>query len=210
MASRPAVTTAMADAAFRSAASASTPASSFQTGDLVVYPSHGIGQVESVGAQEIAGHRLEVISIHFPDNRMTLRIPLANTNASGLRPVASAATCAEVFKILGGRPRVIRTLWAKRAQDCQAKINSGDIRTLAGVVRDLQAGPGDTGRSYSQRNLFELAMDRLAAEVAAVMKLDKTEAINQLSAVLCGAGQAPADAGTEPDADAELGAEAAV
>ena len=198
MALRPAVTTAMADAAFRSAASAARPASAFSAGDQVVYPSHGIGRVESVGAQEIAGHRLEVISIHFPDNRMTLRIPLSNTNASGLRPISSPETCTEVFQILRGRPKVMRTLWAKRAQDCQAKINSGDIRMLAGVVRDLQAGPGDTGRSYSQRNLFELAMDRLAAEVAAVLNITKEDAITQLSAGLCGAGPL-AEVAAEPE-----------
>ncbi|MEJ0045686.1 MAG: hypothetical protein WDN04_05870 [Rhodospirillales bacterium] len=86
--------------------------------------------------------------------------------------------------ILGGVPRPGRMLWAKRAQDSQARINSGDIRTLAAVVRDLQAGPGDTGRSYSQRNLFELAIDRLGAEVAAVLNIDKAAAIARLMGAL--------------------------
>ncbi len=174
----------MADAAFRTAAASTQPAANFKSGDLVVYPSHGLGQVESVGTEEIAGYSLPVIRIHFAENRMTLRIPLANTTAGGLRPIATPEICEEVLVVLAGRPRPVRTLWAKRAQDCQAKINSGDILTLAAVVRDLQAGPGDTGRSYSQRNLFELAIDRLATEYAAVMKVEKPDALQKLGSVL--------------------------
>jgi CarD family transcriptional regulator len=174
----------MANAAFRAAADTTQPAASFAAGDLVVYPSHGVGRVDSVGTEEIAGFRLPVIRVHFPDNAMTLRIPLANTTAGGLRPIATPETCAEVMEILAGMPRPGRMLWAKRAQDSQARINSGDIRTLAAVVRDLQAGPGETGRSYSQRNLFELAIDRLAAEVAAVLKLDKAVAVTRLLGAL--------------------------
>ncbi len=174
----------MANAAFRAAADSTEPAAAFAAGDLVVYPSHGVGRVESVGTEEIAGFSLPVIRVHFPDNAMTLRIPLSNTTVGGLRPIATPETCAEVMTILGGVPRPGRMLWAKRAQDSQARINSGDIRTLAAVVRDLQAGPGDTGRSYSQRNLFELAIDRLGAEVAAVLNIDKAAAIARLMGAL--------------------------
>jgi CarD family transcriptional regulator len=174
----------MANAAFRAAADTTKPAASFAAGDLVVYPSHGVGRVESVGTEEIAGFRLPVIRVHFPDNAMTLRIPLANTTAGGLRPIATPEICAEIMTILAAPPRPTRMLWAKRAQECQARINSGDIRTLAAVVRDLQAGPGETGRSYSQRNLFELAIDRLGAEVAVILDVDKPAAIARLTAVL--------------------------
>jgi CarD family transcriptional regulator len=174
----------MAHAAFRAAEDTTKPAASFTAGDLVVYPSHGVGRVESIGAEEIAGFRLPVIRVHFPDNAMTLRIPLANTTAGGLRPIATPETCAEIMTILAAPPRPSRMLWAKRAQDCQARINSGDIKALAAVVRDLQAGPGDAGRSYSQRNLFELAIDRLGAEVAVILDLDKPAAIAHLAAAL--------------------------
>ena len=174
----------MANAAFRAAADTTEPAAAFAAGDLVVYPSHGVGRVESIGTEEIAGFSLPVIRIHFPDNAMTLRIPLSNTGAGGLRPIASRETCAEIMTILASPPRPSRMLWAKRAQECQARINSGDIRALAATVRDLQAGPGDTGRSYSQRNLFELAIDRLGAEVAIILDMDKSAATAQLAASL--------------------------
>jgi CarD family transcriptional regulator len=188
---RPAVTAAMANAAFRAAADSTEPAAAFAAGDLVVYPSHGVGRVESIGTEEIAGFSLPVIRIHFPDNAMTLRIPLSNTNAGGLRPIATRETCAEIMTILAAPPRPSRMLWAKRAQDCQTRINSGDIRALAAVVRDLQAGPGDTGRSYSQRNLFELAIDRLGAEVAIILGVDKETAITRLAASLHYPDEAP-------------------
>jgi CarD family transcriptional regulator len=192
----------MADAAFRSAAANPQPTTSFQTGDLVVYPSHGIGQVERVGPEEIAGHKLQVISVHFAEQRMTLRIPLANSRAGGLRPIATPQVVAEVIRILGTKPKISRTLWAKRAQESQARINSGDIKALAEVVRDLQAGPGDTGRSYSQRNLFELAIDRLGAEVAAVLKIDKQAAIDRLTGSLQPAAAADAKAPESETAEA--------
>ena len=134
---------------------------------------------------------------------MMLRIPMANTRASGLRLIASRETCDEVVAILGTRPRVGRMLWAKRAQDSQARINSGDIKVLATVVRDLQAGPGDTGRSYSQRNLFEMAIDRLGAEFAAVYGIEKLAAIEQLTGALRPASGAAA---VDAEVDVEVAA----
>ncbi len=177
------ITTAMVDAAFRAtAAQAKTPsAESFRKGDFVVYPTHGVGRVDRVGTEMVAGHRLNLIQISFADNRMTLRIPAVKARVAGLRKLAQPEALAEALVTLQGRPRSSRLMWAKRAQEYQNKINSGDLNALAEVVRDLQSGPDGSGASFSQRNLFEVAIDRLAAEFAAVSKTDKQSAVVRLT-----------------------------
>ena len=172
----------MTDAASNDKATKMTPSAAerFRKGDLVVYPSHGVGRIDSLGAVEIAGHKLNVIQISFAENAMVLRIPVNKAAGSGLRKLASFEELAKAKTILQGRPRTSRLMWAKRAQEYQAKINSGSLTALAEVVRDLQASADGTASSFSQRNLFELAMDRLAAEFAAVGKVDKAVAIREL------------------------------
>jgi CarD family transcriptional regulator len=178
----PALTEAMVQTAFRATAALdeSDRNLGFMQGDFVVYPTHGVGRVDRVGLEEVAGHRLHLIQISFSENRMILRVPLAKARAAGLRVLASGADMATVLTTLAGRPRQSRLLWAKRAQAYQARINSGDIQVLAEVVRDLQSAPGGSNSSYSQRNLFELALDRLAGEFAAVAQIDKASAITSL------------------------------
>jgi CarD family transcriptional regulator len=186
------VTIAMVDAAFGATAAQVKPRDEdpFRKGDFVVYPAHGVGKVDRVGAEEIAGHRLNLIQISFAENRMTLRVPVAQARAAGLRKLASADMLAGVLTTLGGKPRTSRLMWAKRAQEYLAKINSGDLRALAEVARDLQSAGDGSGSSFSQRNLFELAIDRLAAEFAAVAKTDKAEALERLLQALHHAGAA--------------------
>jgi CarD family transcriptional regulator len=186
LASATVVTTAMVDAAFGATAAQARPRDSdpFRKDDFVVYPAHGVGKVERIGVEEIAGHRLNLIHISFAENRMTLRVPIAQARAAGLRKLASPEALAEALLLLQGRPRASRLMWAKRAQEYQAKINSGDLRALAEVVRDLQSAADGSGSSFSQRNLFELAIDRLAAELAAVSGTDKTGALDRLTQVL--------------------------
>jgi CarD family transcriptional regulator len=152
----------------------------FREGDSVVYPAHGVGRIDRVGFEEIAGHRLNLIHISFDENQMTLRVPVAQARAAGLRKLASPKQLTEALMKLKGRPRVSRLMWAKRAQDYLAKINSGELRALAEVVRDLQAAADGSSSSFSQRNLFELALDRLAAECGAINGISKVEAIEQL------------------------------
>jgi CarD family transcriptional regulator len=189
------VTVAMVNAAFGATAAQAKPqdADPFRKGDFVVYPAHGVGKVDRVGAEVIAGHRLNLIHISFAENRMTLRVPVAQARAAGLRKLASADALADALAILRGRPRVSRLMWAKRAQEYLAKINSGDLRALAEVVRDLRSSGDGAGSSFSQRNLFELALDRLAAEFAAISGTDRTGAIEQLSQVLQQAGRSSVD-----------------
>jgi CarD family transcriptional regulator len=186
------VTIAMVDAAFGATAAQVKPRDEdpFRKGDFVVYPAHGVGKVDRIGTEEIAGHRLNLIQISFAENRMTLRVPVAQARAAGLRKLASADVLATVLTTLGGKPRISRLMWAKRAQEYLAKINSGDLQALAEVARDLQSAGDGSGSSFSQRNLFELAIDRLAAEFAAAAKTDKAEALERLLQALHHAGAA--------------------
>ncbi|MEJ0017304.1 MAG: CarD family transcriptional regulator [Acetobacteraceae bacterium] len=180
------MTDAMVTAALEATASKIRPkdADPFRKGDSVVYPAHGVGRIERVGFEDIAGHRLHLIHISFDDNQMTLRVPVAQARAAGLRKLASVQELADAMAKLRGRPRVSRLMWAKRAQDYLAKINSGELVALAEVVRDLQSAGDGSNSSFSQRNLFELALDRLAAEVAAINSTAKADAIVQLNQAL--------------------------
>jgi CarD family transcriptional regulator len=156
----------------------------FTAGEYVVYPTHGVGKVDRIGAEEIGGHKLDLIYISFEENKMTLRVPVAQARVTGLRKLATKAAMDQVLVILGGRPKSSRLMWAKRAQEFQAKINSGDLKSVAEVVRDLQASATGSAPSYSQRNLFELAIDRLAGEFAGVTGMDKADAIVRLTKAL--------------------------
>jgi CarD family transcriptional regulator len=199
LASATVVTTAMVDAAFGATAAQAKPrdADPFRKGDFVVYPSHGVGKVERVGVEEIAGHRLHLIHISFAENRMTLRVPIAQARAAGLRKLATPEALADAFVTVQGRPRASRLMWAKRAQEYQAKINSGDLQALAEVVRDLQSAADGAGSSFSQRNLFELAIDRLAAEFAAASGTEKTGALDRLNRALQQGSRGSADQTSE-------------
>jgi CarD family transcriptional regulator len=153
----------------------------FRTGDFVVYPTHGVGKIDKIGPEEIGGHKLDLIYISFDENKMTLRVPIAQARVTGLRKLATPEAMAQALKILAGRPKVSRLMWAKRAQEFQAKINSGDLKMVAEVCRDLQSAANGSAPSYSQRNLFELAIDRLAGEFAGVVGTDKADAIVKLT-----------------------------
>jgi CarD family transcriptional regulator len=202
LASATVVTVAMVDAAFGATSGQTKPQDTdpFRKGDYVVYPAHGVGKVDRVGAEEIAGHRLNLIQISFAENRMTLRVPVAQARATGLRKLATPQALEDVQATLRGRPRTSRLMWAKRAQEYLAKINSGDLRMLAEVVRDLQTSADGSSSSFSQRNLFEMAIDRLAAEFAAVSRTDKATALAQLTRVLHnGAAGSAEQSGSLPD-----------
>jgi CarD family transcriptional regulator len=185
----------MVDAAFGATAAQAKPQDGdpFRKGDYVVYPAHGVGKVDRVGSEVIAGHRLNLIQVSFAENRMTLRIPAAQARAAGLRKLATPEALTRALATLSGRPRVSRLMWAKRAQEYLAKINSGDLHALAEVVRDLQAAGDGSGSSFSQRNLFELAIDRLAAEFAAVSRTEKAGALDRITQALHHGGRTPAD-----------------
>jgi CarD family transcriptional regulator len=153
----------------------------FVEGDHVVYPTHGVGKVERIATEEIAGHKLELIHITFEENRMTLRVPVAKARSAGLRKLATRDLFDKAMKVLEGRARVKRTMWSRRAQEYEAKINSGDPLAIAEVVRDLHRNAGQPDQSFSERQIYEAAMDRLAAELAALDHTDKATAATKLA-----------------------------
>lgn len=156
----------------------------FVEGDHVVYPTHGVGKVERIATEEIAGHRLELIHITFEENRMTLRVPVSKARSAGLRKLASRKMFDDAMAVLKGRARIKRTMWSRRAQEYEAKINSGDPIAIAEVVRDLHRNAGQPDQSFSERQIYEAAMDRLAAELAALDKTDKPTAVAKLGEFL--------------------------
>ncbi len=153
----------------------------FHEGDHVVYPTHGVGKVERIATEEIAGYKLELIHITFEENRMTLRVPVSKARSAGLRKLATAKMFADAMAVLKGRARIKRTMWSRRAQEYEAKINSGDPIAIAEVVRDLHRNAGQPDQSFSERQIYEAAMDRLAAELAALDKTDKPTAVTKLA-----------------------------
>ena len=156
----------------------------FTPGDLVVYPTHGVGKIVGIEIQEIAGHTLNVFVVHFDKDRMTLRVPLGKAKASGLRKLSSRKEMDAALAKLRGRSRAKRTMWSRRAQEYQAKIASGDPASIAEVVRDLYRNVGQPEQSYSERQIYQAALDRLVRELAAIDGIDETQATQRLHQVL--------------------------
>jgi len=156
----------------------------FTPGDFVVYPTHGVGKVTSIEIQEIAGHKLKLFVISFDRDRMTLRVPVTKADTSGLRRLSSRKMMDVAMETLRGRARVKRTMWSRRAQEYEAKINSGNPISIAEVVRDLHRNVGQPDQSFSERQIYESARDRLAYEVAAVERIDIETATLKLEQLL--------------------------
>ena len=152
----------------------------FSIGDHVVYPAHGVGQIQGIETQEVAGLKLEVYVITFDHEKMTLRVPTAKAKTAGLRPLAETDVVSKALTTLKGRARVKRTMWSRRAQEYEAKINSGDLISIAEVVRDLHRAENQPEQSYSERQLYESALDRMAREIAAIEQIDRDAAIGIL------------------------------
>jgi CarD family transcriptional regulator len=153
----------------------------FSIGDHVVYPAHGVGQIQGIETQEVAGLSLEVYVITFDHEKMTLRVPTRKARTAGLRPLAANEVVTQALTTLKGRARVKRTMWSRRAQEYEAKINSGDLISIAEVVRDLHRADNQPEQSYSERQLYESALDRMAREVAAIERIDRDAAIGILN-----------------------------
>jgi CarD family transcriptional regulator len=156
----------------------------FEEGDYVVYPAHGVGFVEGVDTQTIGGMEVSLYTIHFEKDRMRLKIPVQKAASSGLRRLASADRMKDALSTLTGRARVKRAMWSRRAQEYEMKINSGDPIAIAEVLRDLRRPKDDTEQSYSERQIYQSALERLAREVAAVESITEEKAVEQLEGVL--------------------------
>jgi CarD family transcriptional regulator len=180
----------------------------FKTSEFIVYPAHGVGQILAIEEQEIAGAKLELFVINFIKDKMTLRVPTAKIVSVGMRKLAEPPLVKRALETLKGRARIKRTMWSRRAQEYEAKINSGDIVAIAEVVRDLFRSDTQPEQSYSERQLYEAALDRLSREIAAVQKVTETEAVKEIEAALAKgprrgpkpAEEAAADEATEEEA----------
>src|SRR5690606_2757942 len=156
----------------------------FRPNDFVVYPAHGVGRIISIDEQEIAGIRMEMFVISFEKDKMTLRVPIAKASSVGMRPLASADIVEKALETLKGRARVKRAMWSRRAQEYEQKINSGDLILIAEVVRDLHRSDDQREQSYSERQLYEAALERLTREVAAVNGVEEAHAQAHVGEVL--------------------------
>ena len=159
-------------------------AETFAAGESIVYPAHGVGRIVGLEEQVIAGLKLELYVITFQKDKMTLRVPIAKVKSVGMRKLSEAALVDKALEVLKGRPRVKRTMWSRRAQEYEAKINSGDLIAISEVVRDLYRAESQPEQSYSERQLYEAALDRMARELAAVRSLTETEAQNLIEQTL--------------------------
>lgn len=178
----------------------------FKANEFVVYPAHGVGQILAIEEQEIAGAKLELFVINFIKDKMTLRVPTAKVANVGMRKLSDPALVKKALETLKGRARVKRTMWSRRAQEYEAKINSGDIVAIAEVVRDLYRSESQPEQSYSERQLYEAALDRLSREIAVVQHSTETEAVKEIEAQLAKSPRRNAKAEAaegEGEADAE-------
>ena len=161
---------------------------SFSAGDFVVYPTHGVGKVVSISKDTVAGQELELIAVLFDKDRMTLRVPMTKAKKSGLRKLSNRNIMDTALETLRSKSKVKRTMWSRRAQEYEAKINSGDPVSIAEVVRDLYRSQTQSDQSYSERQIYEQALDRLANELAALEKINTQEATVKLCDILQLAG----------------------
>jgi CarD family transcriptional regulator len=152
----------------------------FKAGEHIVYPAHGVGRITGIETQEVAGIKLDLFVVSFIKDKMTLRVPVPKASAVGMRKLADTSTVKRALETVRGRARIKRTMWSRRAQEYEAKINSGDLIAIAEVVRDLFRSENQPEQSYSERQLYEAALDRMSREISSVNRISETEAVRQI------------------------------
>ena len=172
----------------------------FKTNEFIVYPSHGVGQIVAIEEQEVAGYKLELFVINFVKDKMTLRVPTGKIASVGMRKLAEGPMVRKALETLKGRARIKRTMWSRRAQEYEAKINSGDIVAIAEVVRDLYRSESQPEQSYSERQLYEAALDRIVREISTVNRITETEALKLIEQSLA---KSPRRAKAETEAEGD-------
>ena len=173
----------------------------FKIGELVVYPAHGVGRITNVEEQEIAGTKLELYIVDFEKEKLRLKVPTNRAEQKGMRHLADRSLIEQAMKVIRGRARIKRTMWSRRAQEYDAKINSGDVIAVAEVIRDLYRSDRQPEQSYSERQLFEQALARFARELAAVRKVDEDQCIRELEDFLARNAKRGAAAGEKVEDD---------
>lgn len=184
------------------------PVNGFRVGEQVVYPAHGVGSITAIEEETVAGYSLELFVLEFAKDKMRLKVPVAKAKSVGMRALADEDFLEQALKVLRGRARVKKTMWSRRAQEYDAKINSGDLIYIAEVVRDLYRAEDQPEQSYSERQLYEAALDRMSREIAAVRSISETEGAHVIEANLK-QGPRRGAKGAEDEADNEDVAEEA-
>lgn len=156
----------------------------FAVGDMVVYPAHGVGKVLGISKEKISDEALQCLVIDFEKEKMCLRVPLSKAADSGLRRLSSHERMALAMSTLRESPRLKRVMWSRRAQEYESKINSGDPVLIAEVLRDLSRKTGASEQSYSERQIYQAALERLAREFAAVEEIDEKHAAQKLKEMM--------------------------
>ena len=205
LAAKPAVARPVASApAAKAAPAAPAPRKiNFKVGELVVYPAHGVGKISNIEEQEIAGVKLELYIVDFEKEKLRLKVPTNRAEQKGMRHLADRGMVEQAMKVIRGRARIKRTMWSRRAQEYDAKINSGDLISVAEVVRDLYRSDRQPEQSYSERQLFEQALARFARELAAVRKVDEDQCVRELEEYLARNAKRGAAEKTEEDSAEE-------
>ncbi|MGI9378589.1 MAG: CarD family transcriptional regulator [Methyloligellaceae bacterium] len=175
----------------------------FKKNEYIVYPTHGVGQIISIDEEEIAGAKLELFVIDFQQDKMTLRVPTAKSTEVGMRKLSGDEIVNKAMTTLKGKARIKRTMWSRRAQEYEAKINSGDLISIAEVVRDLYRSDTQPEQSYSERQLYESALDRMAREIAAVQKVEEGIATQNIVEVLAKSTSASRKAALESASESD-------
>jgi CarD family transcriptional regulator len=174
----------------------------FKVGELVVYPAHGVGRISNIEEQEIAGVKLELYIVDFEKEKLRLKVPTNRAEQKGMRHLADRVMIETAMKVIRGRARIKRTMWSRRAQEYDAKINSGDMIAVAEVIRDLYRSERQPEQSYSERQLFEQALARFARELAAVRKVDEDQCVKELEDYLARNAKRGAATGEKTDDEA--------
>ena len=202
-AAAPAPVAAVKPAAAKAAVAAAPVAKkiNFKTGELVVYPAHGVGRITNIEEQEIAGVKLELYIVDFEKEKLRLKVPTSRAEQKGMRHLADRSLIEQAMKVIRGRARIKRTMWSRRAQEYDAKINSGDVIAVAEVIRDLYRSDRQPEQSYSERQLFEQALARFARELAAVRKVDEGQCIRELEDFLARNAKRSAAVGEKVEED---------
>jgi CarD family transcriptional regulator len=179
------------------------PRQAFKAGEAIVYPAHGVGRITAIEEQEIAGFKLELYVVSFEKDKMVLRVPTAKAATVGMRKLAEPDLVQKALDTLTGRARVKRTMWSRRAQEYEAKINSGDLIAITEVVRDLHRSEAQPEQSYSERQLYESALDRVVREISTVNRITETEALKLIEGSLAKSPRRVKGAEAEAEADGE-------
>lgn len=156
----------------------------FEVGQYVIYPTHGLGQIAGYEIHEVSGYKVELIAISFDRDKMLLRIPLPKAQASGLRALTSTVDMEKALNLLKIKTRARKTMWSRRAQEYETKINSGDPISIAEVIRDLYRSESQSDQSYSERQIYQEALERFIRELAAIENINEPDAILKVEELL--------------------------